>query len=145
WAVVAAATVLRPSFGATFTRGAERALGTLAGVVIATLIADAIDPGGWGIVVVVGVLAFGTYTVFAASFAAGVAGLTAVIVFLLHAIAPATASLALDRGIDTGIGATIGLIAYAVWPTWSGTSTGRLLAGVVDAQRDYLRAVLGGL
>jgi uncharacterized membrane protein YccC len=145
WAVVAAATVLRPSFGATFTRGAERALGTLAGVVIATLIADAIDPGGWGIVVVVAVLAFGTFAVFGASFAAGVAGLTAVIVFLLHAIAPASATLALDRGIDTAIGATIGLIAYAVWPTWSGTSTGRLLAGAVDAQRDYLRAVLGGL
>ena len=64
WAVVAAATVLRPSFGATFTRGAERALGTLAGVVIATLIADAIDPGGWAIVAVVGVLAFYTFAVF---------------------------------------------------------------------------------
>ena len=29
WAVVAAATVLRPGFGQTFTRGAERVLGTL--------------------------------------------------------------------------------------------------------------------
>ncbi len=145
WAVVAAATVLRPSFGATFTRGAERALGTLAGVVIATLIADAIDPGGWAIVAVVGVLALYTFAVFPASFAAGVAGLTAVIVFLLHAVAPASASIALDRGIDTAIGAAIGLTAYALWPTWSGTSTGRLLAGAVDAQRDYLRAVLGGL
>lgn len=145
WAVVAAATVLRPSFGATFTRGAERALGTLAGVVIATLIADAIDPGGWAIVAVVGVLALYTFAVFPASFAAGVAGLTAVIVFLLHAVAPASGSIALDRGIDTAIGAAIGLTAYALWPTWSGTSIGWLLAGLVDAQRDYLRAVLGGL
>ena len=30
--VVAAATVLRPEFGATFTRGTERALGTCLGV-----------------------------------------------------------------------------------------------------------------
>lgn len=145
WAVVAAATILRPSFGATFTRGAERVLGTCGGVVIATLIAQAIDPGGWGIVAVVGVLAFCTYAVFAASFAAGVAGLTGVIVFLLHAVAPESATIALDRGLDTAIGGVIGLTAYALWPTWSGTSTGLLLAGLVDAQRDYLRAVLGGL
>ena len=32
WMVVAAATILRPEFGATFTRGAERALGTCLGV-----------------------------------------------------------------------------------------------------------------
>lgn len=145
WAVVAAATVLRPSFGATFTRGAERVIGTCAGVVIATLIADAIDPGGWGIVAVVGLLAVCTYAVFAASFTAGVAGLTAVIVFLLHAVAPDSAAIALDRGIDTAIGGAIGLTAYALWPTWSGTSTGWLLADLVDAQREYLRAVLGGL
>jgi hypothetical protein len=32
-----------------------------------------------------------------------------------------------------------------LWPTWSGTSTGRQLAALVDAQRDYLRSVLAGL
>ena len=46
WAVVAAATVLRPEFGATITRGAERLGGTCAGVVIATLIAVGLHPGG---------------------------------------------------------------------------------------------------
>jgi uncharacterized membrane protein YccC len=145
WAVVAAATVLRPGFGATFTRGAERMLGTLVGVVIATLIAVAIDPGGWGVVVVVAILAYCTYAVFPASFAAGTALLTAVIVFLLHAVSPDSVQTALDRGIDTAIGGAIGLIAYALWPTWSVLSAGPLLATLVDAQRTYLDAVLTGL
>lgn len=145
WAVVAAATVLRPDFGATFTRGAERVVGTSAGVVISTLIAVALDPGGWGVVAVVGILAFFTYAVYPASFTAGTAMMTGVIVFLLHVVVPGTTQTALDRGIDTIIGGAIGLVAYAVWPTWSSLSAGPLLAKLVDAQHVYLNAVLTGL
>ena len=142
WAVVAAATVLRPEFGATFTRGAERMAGSVLGVVIATFIVVGIDPGGWGIVLVVGLLATATYTVFPASFAAGTALLTAVVVFLLHAVAPDSATIALDRGLDTVIGGALGLAAYAIWPTWSGGSTRRVIAELVEAQHDYVLAVL---
>jgi uncharacterized membrane protein YccC len=145
WAVVAASTVLRPGFGQTFTRGAERVLGTLLGVVIATLVAVAVNPTGWGAVAVVALLACCTYAIFPASFAVGVAMLTGVVVFLLHAIAPGTVQTALDRGIDTAIGGAIGLIAYALWPTWSALSAGPLMATLVETQQQYLDAVLGGL
>jgi len=40
-------------------------------VVVASLIAVAIDPSGWGLVAVVALLALGTYAVFPASFTAG--------------------------------------------------------------------------
>ena len=145
WAVVAAAMVLRPSFGATFTRGAERVLGTCLGVVVASLIAVVIDPGGWGVVAVVALLAYGTYAVYPASFAAGTAMMTAVVVFLLHPVVGDSVATALDRGLDTVIGGAIGLAAYALWPTWSAHSTGPLLARLIDAQRDYLRVVLDAL
>jgi len=145
WAVVAAATVLRPGFGQTFTRGAERVLGTFLGVVVATLVAVALDPNGWGVVAVVGVLAYATYAVFPASFTVGIAMLTGVVVFLLHAIAPGSVQTALDRGIDTAIGGAIGLIAYALWPTWSAVSAAPLMAALVEAQHAYLDAVLTGL
>ncbi len=145
WAVVAAATVLRPNFGDTFTRGAERVLGTLAGVVLATLIAVAVDPSGWGIVATVGVLAAVTFTVFGGSFAAGIAGLTAMIVFLLHAVSPDSVTLALDRGLDTAVGGLVGLGAYVLWPTWSTDALPRDLALLLGAQRDYLTAVLAGV
>jgi uncharacterized membrane protein YccC len=145
WAVVAAATVLRPGFGATFTRGAERVAGTVLGAVAATLIAVALNPSGWGIVAVLGLLAFFTYTVFSASFTLGTVGMTGVVVFLLHAVSPDSATTALDRGIDTLIGGSIGLLAYALWPTWSANSTDRVLATLLDAQHAYLRAVLDAL
>jgi hypothetical protein len=142
WAVIAAATALRPEFGATFTRGAERLLGTTVGVIAATLIAVALQPAGWGMVAVIGLLAWATYAVFPASFAAGTAGITAVIVFLLHPVAPDSTTIALDRGINTAVGGAIGVAVYLLWPTWSGRSAEPLLADVVGAQRRYLRGVL---
>ncbi len=145
WAVVAAATVLRPGFGATFTRGAERVLGTCLGVLIASLIAVALNPGGWWLVLVVGLLSYCSYAVFPASFALGTAMFTAVLVFLLHAIIGDTLATALDRGIDTIIGGGIGLAAYALWPTWSALAAGPLLADLVDAQHRYLEDVLSNL
>ena len=92
--------------------------------------------------VVVGLLAWATYAVFPASFAAGIAFLTAVIVFLIHGVAPDTAAVAFDRGLDSVIGGALGLMAYALWPTWSGGSAGRVMAELVDAQRAYVLAVL---
>ncbi|HWF35767.1 MAG TPA: FUSC family protein [Solirubrobacteraceae bacterium] len=142
WVVVAAATVLRPDFAGTFTRGVERMAGTLVGVVLAGLVAVALHPSGWATVALVGVLAWAAYSVFPASFAAGIAFLTAMIVFLLEAVSPSTLGTAADRGIDTLVGGVIGLLAYVVWPTWSSTSARQALADLVTAQRDYLGALL---
>jgi uncharacterized membrane protein YccC len=145
WVPVAAATVLRPDFGGTFTRGAERMAGTCVGVVLAGLVAVGLHPTGWATVALVGILAWAAYAVFPASFAAGIAFLTAMIVFLLEAVSASTLSTALDRGIDTIVGGAIGLIAYALWPTWSTMSARQALADVVEADREYVRAVLGAL
>ena len=145
WIVVAAATVLRPDFGATFTRGAERLTGTALGAVIAGLVAVGLHPTGWGTVALVGVMAWAAYTLFPASFAAGVVFLTAMIVFLLEAVSPSTLATAIDRGVDTIVGGVIGLIAYAAWPTWSRVPARQALANLITAQRDYVRTVLGAI
>ena len=142
WMVVAAATTLRPEFGATFTRGAERAGGTALGVGLAGAIAVALHPAGGVTVVLVGVLAWAGYAVFPASFALGFAFITAVVVFLLNAIAPDTLATASARLVDTLVGGTLGLLAYALWPTWSYASARQSLADLVQAERAYVRAIL---
>lgn len=71
WMVVAAATVLRPEFGATFTRGTERALGTGLGVPLAGAITVGFHPAGAVTVALVGLLAWAAYATFPASFAVG--------------------------------------------------------------------------
>ena len=88
WVVVAAATTLRPEFGATFTRGTERALGTCVGVGLAGAIAVALHPTGAVTIVLVGLLGWAGYAVFPASFALGFAFITALVVFLLNVDQP---------------------------------------------------------
>src|SRR5581483_11396904 len=92
WMVVAAATVLRPEFGATWSRGIARALGTFLGVAIAGAIAATLHPAGGIIVVIVFVLAWSGYGIFPANFAVGFAFITALTVFLITTISPDTLS-----------------------------------------------------
>jgi uncharacterized membrane protein YccC len=145
WMVVAAATMLRPEFGATFTRGAERAGGTALGVGLAGAIAVAFHPSGAATVVLVGVLAWAGYASFRASFAVGFAFITAVVVFLLNAISPDTLATAWARLLDTLVGGAIGLLAYIVWPTWSQTSARNALADLIGIAREYVKATLAAI
>jgi hypothetical protein len=145
WLVVAAATVLRPEFGATFTRGTERALGTALGVALAGAITVGLHPAGAVTVAIVGLLAWTGYAVFPASFAVGFGFITALVVFLLDAIAPDTLATASDRLVDTLIGGAIGLAVYALWPTWSRQPARAALAEVIAAQRAYVGGALRAL
>jgi uncharacterized membrane protein YccC len=145
WMVVAAATTLRPEFGATFTRGTERALGTCLGVGLAGAIAVALHPAGGVTIVIVGLLAWAGYAVFPASFAVGFAFITAVVVFLLNAISPDTLATAWARLLDTLVGGALGLLAYRLWPTWSEAPARQALADLLAAQREYLDVILGAL
>jgi uncharacterized membrane protein YccC len=142
WMVVAAATILRPEFGATFTRGAERALGTCLGVALAGAIAVTLHPTGAATIVLVGALAWAGYSLFPASFAVGFSFITALVVFLLNVVSPDTLATATDRLVDTLVGGAIGLIAYALWPTWAHTSAWQSLADLVGAERNYVDGVL---
>jgi uncharacterized membrane protein YccC len=142
WMVVAAATILRPEFGATFTRGAERALGTCLGVALAGAIAVTLHPAGGVTIVLVGFLAWAGYSLFPASFAVGFAFITALVVFLINVISPDTLATASARLLDTLVGGLIGLTAYALWPTWAHSSAWQSLAELTGAERRYLDGVL---
>lgn len=145
WMVVAAATVLRPEFGATFTRGTERAVGTGLGVAIAGAIAAALHPSGAATVALVGLLGWAAYALFPASFAAGFAFITALVVFLLNALSPDTLATAGARLLDTLVGGTIGLAVYALWPTWARGTARQSLADLVAAERAYLAGILAAI
>ena len=47
------------------------------------------------------------------------------------------------RALNTTLGGALALLAYAVWPTWEKPQTQAALANMLDAYRDYTRAVLG--
>ncbi len=145
WIVVAAAAVLRPEFGATFTRGTERAVGTAVGVTLAGLIAAGLHPGEVATIALVGVMAGAGFATFAASYAVGFAFITALVVFLLNALRPDTLATASARLVDTLVGAVIGLVFFAAWPTWARRPAQQSLAELATSLRDYQALVLGAL
>jgi uncharacterized membrane protein YccC len=120
-------------------------LGTCLGVGLAGAIAVALHPAGGVTIVLVGLLAWAGYAVFPASFAAGFAFITALVVFLLNAISPDTLATAWARLIDTLAGGGLGLLAYGLWPTWSAAPARQALAGLIAAAREYLESVLEAL
>jgi hypothetical protein len=144
WIALTAAVVLRPDFGATLTRGTTRAIGTLCGVGLASLVVLG-HPGSAGGTVLVAVLAWLSYTVFQANYALYSCALTALVVVLLGFVTTDSLGTAADRLLDTLIGAAIALVAYILWPTWSAGDALERLARLVAAQRAYAGLVLGAL
>ena len=142
WVAVSAATVLRPEFGATFTRGTERAAGTVLGVGLAGAIAVVLHPAGGITVLLVALLGWAGYSVFPASFAAGFAFITALVVFLLNVVAQDTLATASARLLDSLVGGSVGLLAYALWPTWARGSAWQALAEVAAAENAYVDRIL---
>jgi uncharacterized membrane protein YccC len=143
WVPLTVIFVLRPDYGATFLRGAQRYAGTLLGVGVTTAVAALLSPGDWVDTALVIAFAWLTYATFYANYGLFTASITGLIVFLVAYEGGSTYDLALDRLLDTVIGGALALVAFALWPTWEGT--GRVddrVAAVLDADRRYLGAVL---
>lgn len=144
WAAMTAAIVLRPDFSGTFSRGLLRTAGTLAGLAGATALFHFLAPSiGWQIVLLTAAAfllrCFGpaNYGIFAVV-------LTALVVLLLAVGGYPPATVITARGWNTVVGGALALLAYAVWPTWERTLVTEAFARLLDAYRDYLRAVVEG-
>jgi uncharacterized membrane protein YccC len=143
WIALTAAIVLRPDFATTFTRGAGRAVGTVAGVGLATIAGLLLPPRHVVIVVLVGVFAWLAAVLFRASYALFSAAITGVVVFLLAGEDPSPIADAIDRLVATALGAGLALGLYAAWPSWALPEARTALAELCEAQRAYLAEVLG--
>jgi uncharacterized membrane protein YccC len=122
WVLLTVALVLKPDFGSVFARAVQRAVGTLAGVLVgsALLALLAVLPGrGWVIVAMAAAAAvlpwargvnFGLFSVVQ----------TPLIILLLDLTMPGGPGLVGARLVDTLVGCTIVLVlGYALWPqTW---------------------------
>jgi uncharacterized membrane protein YccC len=64
------------------------------------------------------------------------------IVFLIAATGISPGEVVLERGLNTAVGGTLALIAYALWPTWERKQVGETIAEMLDASRLYFHAIL---
>jgi uncharacterized membrane protein YccC len=142
WVPLTVIFVLRPDFGSTFTRGLQRYIGTAAGVLLATLLAAAFHPGPYALAALVTVLGVGMFAFMLANYALFTTSVTAFIVFLSSFAGSPEYKTALQRLLASVIGATLTLGFYALWPTWERATLPDTTGELIEADREFLRAVL---
>ncbi|NYI05858.1 FUSC family protein [Allostreptomyces psammosilenae] len=142
WLPVTVAFVLKPDFGSVFVRATQRALGTVAGVLVSVpLLLWVPAPGGLAVVAVAaaGCLPWAT----ARHYGLSTAALTPIMmVFVEFTGEPGTALIG-ERVLDTFVASAIVLVAgYLVWPESWHARIGPHFADAVDAVRAHLEQVL---
>jgi uncharacterized membrane protein YccC len=142
WLALTAVLVLRPEFSVTYTRGVARAVGTILGVGIATIVAVTAHPHGWVLVPFVGVFVWLAGALFNASYAAFSVAVTGAVVFLLAGLDTDPVADARDRLIATVLGAALALAAYALAPTWGRRPVADAVADLADTTQRYVALVL---
>src|SRR3954454_11440612 len=144
WVPLTTMVVLKPDYASTMQRGIGRMLGTGLGVVLAAALIALARPTGGSLVLAVTLLAWLSYTVFAASFTIYTLALTALVVLLVSTGDPKPLSAVADRAWDTLLGGTIALIGYAVWPTREAATLRTTVSRLLAALATYADAVFDG-
>ncbi len=142
WVPLTVLWLLRPDFGATFTRGVQRYAGTTAGAVLATLFAATVHPGPYTLSILATALSVGIFCFMLANYGVTGACTTGWVVFVSALAGIPEFRAAADRVLDTSLGAIIALGGYLLWPTWERGEVSDTAADVIDAARRYAAAVL---
>jgi len=124
WVALTITFVLKPDFGSVFSRALLRALGTVAGLVIAAAVLSAVPRGWW----------YGYQTM----------AITPVILLLSDVLNHQGTALLLPRLVDSLIGCGIALVAgYLLWPESWHTRVGDRLAEAVADTATYVESAFG--
>ncbi|MFJ1649659.1 FUSC family protein [Streptomyces sp. NPDC088258] len=139
WVALTVTFILKPDFGSVFSRAVLRALGTVAGLVVAAAVLSA-TPRGWWDVAVMLVLAGIVPAVSAKGYAFQTAAITPVILLISDILNHQGFDLVLPRFVDSMIGCAIALVAgYLLWPESWHTRVGTRLADTVEDTARYVR------
>jgi uncharacterized membrane protein YccC len=107
FAAIAALLVVQPSLNQSVTKAIERSIGVVAGVVIASLLALAFGQTTWVVLVAI---AAALIVAWLLRMTTGTSNQVAISAMLVLALGAATPGYALDRVLETGIGAVIGFV-----------------------------------
>jgi uncharacterized membrane protein YccC len=142
WLPMTTALVLKPEFTVTFTRGLLRIAGTIGGLLLATAMFYFL-PAGIGLeVVLIGAFVFLLRWIGPANYGIFGVAVSALVVLLIAITGVSPKTVILPRGLNTIMGGTLALVAYAVWPTWERTQAGEMMARLLDSYRVYFLKVL---
>ncbi|MFI7408371.1 FUSC family protein [Streptomyces sp. NPDC049627] len=143
WVALTITFVLKPDFGSVFSRALLRALGTVAGLVIAAAVLSQV-PRGWADVPALLLLAPLIPALTPRGYGYQTAAITPVILLLSDVLNREGTALLLPRLVDSLLGCAIALVAgYLLWPESWHTRVGDRLADAVEDTARYLEAAFG--
>jgi uncharacterized membrane protein YccC len=141
WLPMTVAVVLKPDFTTTFSRGLLRLAGTFTGLILATLLYHIFPQSPLTELILVGIFTFLLRSIGPANYGVFSLAVSGLIVFLIAATGISPGEVVLERGLNTAVGGTLALIAYALWPTWERKQVGETIAEMLDASRLYFHAI----
>jgi uncharacterized membrane protein YccC len=143
WVALTITFVLKPDFGSVFSRALLRALGTVAGLVIAAAVLSQVPRGWWDVPVML-LLAPLIPALTPRGYGYQTAAITPVILLLSDVLNHQGTALLLPRLVDSLIGCAIALVAgYLLWPENWHTRVGDRLADAVADTARYLESAFG--
>ncbi|MET8407793.1 FUSC family protein [Streptomyces sp. NPDC005195] len=136
WVALTITFVMKPDFGSVFSRALMRALGTVAGLVVAAVVLAAVPLGWWDVAAMV-VLAPLIPVLGARGYGHQTAAVTPVILLLSDVLNHQGTALLVPRLVDSLMGCAIALVAgYLLWPeSWHTRVGDRLADTVADTAR----------
>ena len=142
WLPMTTVLVLKPEFTVTFTRGLLRIAGTIAGLLLATAMFHFLPPGVGLEVVLIGAFVFLLRWVGPANYGIFGVAVSALVVLMIAITGVSPNTVILARGLNTIMGGSLALLAYAAWPTWERMQMGEMMARLLDSYRIYFVKVL---
>ncbi|MEU0050084.1 FUSC family protein [Streptomyces sp. NPDC006309] len=143
WVALTITFVLKPDFGSVFSRALLRAVGTVAGLVVAAVVLAGV-PLGWWDVPALFLLAPLIPALTPRGYGYQTAAITPVILLLSDILNNKGTALLLPRLTDSLLGCAIALIAgYLLWPESWHTRVGARLADAVADTAAYVEAAFG--
>ncbi len=142
WVPFTVAVMLKPDFHDTFAASLARVGGTALGAAAAVALALLVGPGLASSLLIILVFAWSANALASVNPVVFAVCLTGYVVFLLSLVGEPSGGVALARIMNTGIGGTLALCAYIMWPTWSARGMRDVLATMLDKQAVYLGALL---
>ncbi|MEW2161746.1 FUSC family protein [Streptomyces sp. NPDC007084] len=145
WVALTITFVMKPDFGSVFSRALLRALGTVAGLVVAAAVLTVV-PRGWGDVGVLLLLAPLIPAGTPRGYGYQTAAITPVILLLSDILNHQGTGLVVPRLVDSLVGCGIALVAgYLLWPESWHARVGDRLADAVADTAEYVELAFGDL
>ncbi|WP_116472877.1 YccS family putative transporter [Zobellella maritima] len=142
WILLTILFVCQPSFSATRQRLVQRTLGTLGGILVAMpLLTFFPSVGAQLIIMLLSIFVF--FTQVRTHYSWAVCFMTLFVLLAFSLLAGSEEQVFLPRLLDTLAGCLLAFIAvWFIWPDWQQRYLPRLMADAMDANADYLAAII---